>query len=284
VRHASDHLITPDGLRLSTRSWIPRCDPLATVAFVHGFGEHIGRHERLATELARRGYAVHGYDQRGHGFSPGERANVKRLEVLMGDLAAFVREVLASNSGAPLVLFGHSLGGLLTLRSVQEGLVQPDLLILSSPVLRLSGTPPRPIVRLLTALARPFPRLPTRAVDPRAISRDPEEAEAYRLDPSIYHGPAKLRIVTEMARHGELALAAAARVRMPALLLHGKDDRVVEAGPTGQLERALPHGSLRLYADSAHELFHDVQKERVTADVLAWLQARLSPDATLAPA
>ncbi len=282
MRHATDHLITADGLRLSTRSWVPRCDPLATVAIVHGFGEHIGRHERLATDLARRGYAVHGYDQRGHGFSPGERANVKRLEVLMDDLAAFVRETRATNSGAPLVLFGHSLGGQLALRTVQEGLVEPDLLILSSPLLRMTGTPPRPIVKALRALARPFPRLPTRAIDPRTISHDPEEADAYRLDPAVYHGPAKLRIVTEMARHGELALAAASRVRMPTLLLHGKDDRVVEAGPTGQLERALPHASLRLYEGAAHELFHDAQKERVTADVLAWLQARLSPDATLA--
>ena len=281
MRHASDHLMTHDGLRLSTRSWVPRCDPLATVAIVHGFGSHIGRHERLATDLARGGYAVHGYDQRGHGFSPGERANVKRLEVLFDDLAAFVREARATHDGAPLVLFGHSLGGLLALRSVQERLVEPDLLILSAPLLRITGTPPRPIARLLTALARPFPRLPTRAIDPRTISHDPAEAEAYRLDPSVYHGPAKLRIATEMARHGEIALAAASRVRMPTLLLHGKDDRLVEPGPTGQLERALPHASLRLYADAAHDLFHDAQKERVTADVLAWLQARLSPDATL---
>jgi acylglycerol lipase len=282
VRHASDHLIAADGTRLATRAWTPRSDPLALVVIVHGFGEHVGRHEALATAFVRGGYAVHGYDQRGHGFSAGERANVKRLEMLFDDLAAVVRDARASVAGIPLVLFGHSMGGLVALRTVQEGLVHPDLLILSSPVIRLTGTPPRPILKALTALARPFPSLPLRAVDPRAISNDPAEADAYRLDPAVYHGPAKIRIVTEMARHGELALQNTARVSAPTLLLHGKDDRVVEPGPTGQLERDIPNASLRLYGGSAHELFHDAQRERVTADVLAWLQARLSPDATLA--
>jgi alpha-beta hydrolase superfamily lysophospholipase len=284
VRHASDHFIAPDGLRLATRSWLPRCDRLATVVLVHGFAEHVGRHDRLATALARCGYAVLGYDQRGHGYSPGERANVPRLEVLFDDLAAFAREARASDPGVPLVVLGHSLGGLVALRSVQEGLVAPDLMVLSSPLLRMSATPPRSIVRLLTALARPFPRLPTLSVDHRLISSDPQEAEAYRLDPAIYHGPAKARIATEMARHGELALAHASRVAAPTLLLHGKGDRLVDPGPTGHLARELPNASLRLYDGGAHELFHDTQAPRVTADVLAWLQARLSPDATLGAA
>jgi acylglycerol lipase len=284
VRHASDHFVAPDGLRLATRAWVPTGEPTAVVVLVHGFAEHVGRHEGLATALVRATYAVHGYDQRGHGYSPGERANVARFEVLLDDLAAFVREVRSSYRGVPLVILGHSAGGIVALRTVQEGLCAPHGLILSSPLVRSGVKLPRVVIKVLAALAGPFPRLPTVAVDPRDISNDPAEADAYRLDPAIYHGPAKGRIAREMVRHGEIALARAALVRVPTLLLQGTGDRICDGGATGELARALPDATLHRYQGGPHELFHDDHRERATADLLAWLQARLSADATPAAA
>ncbi|CAN5830985.1 alpha/beta hydrolase [soil metagenome] len=284
MRHASDHLIALDGVRLATRAWLPRADPLATVVLVHGFGEHVARHERLATDLARSAYAVYGYDQRGHGYSGGDRANVRRFDDLLDDLQAFVDELRHTTAGAPLVVFGHSTGGSLALRGVQEGRIAPDALVLSAPLLRFVGAPPRPVVAVLRALSRPFPRLPTLTLDPKHISRDPLEVDAYRLDPAIYHGPTKARIGALMLEHGAIALERAPAVGTPALLLHGTNDRIADVDATRHLERLLPEATLRLYHDGPHELFHDAHRERATADVLAWLQARLSPDATPAAA
>lgn len=278
MRAASDHLTSRDGLRLPTRSWLPDDDdPRAAVLVVHGLGEHIGRYDALATRFVRAGYAVHGYDQRGHGYAQGPRAQVDRFERFVEDLTLVVASVRASHPDVPLVLLGHSLGGVVAARAVQAGAVRPDLLVLSSPALRDGNDLPAWLRRLVAALAEPFPSLPTVRIDTSRLSRDADEVAAYRQDPAVFHGPIKARLGTQMAKHGALVLAEADRLRLPLLIVHGKADRLALPGASGELQRSLQarDATLLLYDDGPHELFHDPLRDRVTADVLAWLDDRL---------
>ncbi len=278
MRTASDRIVAADGLKLPTRAWLPDDDaPRAAIVVVHGLGEHVGRYDALATRLVRAGYAVHGYDQRGHGYAQGPRAQVRRFEDLIGDLAQFVATVRAWHPEVPLVLFGHSLGGVVAVRALETDAVRADLLVLSSPVLRDATDVPAWVRAVLTRLAEPFPSLPTVRIDASALSRDPAEVEAYRLDPAVFHGPVKARLATQLVKHGALAIEEAARLHVPLLIVHGKGDRLAQPGASGELQRALHGGdaTIELYADGPHELFHDPLRDQVTADVLAWLDARL---------
>lgn len=279
MRAASDAFTSADGLRLPTRAWLPDHDaPRAAVVLVHGLGEHVGRYDALATRLVAAGHAVHGYDQRGHGYAQGPRAQVRRFDDLIADLATFVASVRAWHPDVPLVLFGHSMGGVVAARAVQTEAVHPDLLALSSPAFRDGTDVPGWLRRVLAALAGPFPALPTVRIDPAALSRDAAEVDAYRLDPAVFHGPVKARLAVEMGRHGALVLADAARLAVPVLLLHGKEDRLARPGASAELHRALEgrDATLVLYDEGPHELFHDPLRERATADLLAWLDARVS--------
>ena len=282
MRTASDRIVAADGLKLPTRAWLPDDDAArAAVVLVHGLGEHVGRYDELATRMVRAGYAVHGYDQRGHGYAQGPRAQVRRFEDLIGDLAQFVATVRAWHPEAPLVLFGHSMGGVVAVRALQTDAVRADLLVLSSPALRDGNDVPGWVRALVARLAEPFPSLPTVRLDTSALSRDPAEVEAYRLDPAVFHGPVKARLGTQMTKHGALALEHAAQLRVPVLIVHGKADRLAQPGASGELHRALHGGdaTLELYDDGPHELFHDPLRDQVTADVLAWLDAKLPPGA-----
>lgn len=278
MRAASDRIVAADGLKLPTRAWLPDDDaPRAGVVLVHGLGEHVGRYEALATRMVRAGYAVHGYDQRGHGYAQGSRAQVRRFEDLIGDLAQFVATVRAWHPEVPLVLFGHSMGGVVAVRALQTDAVRADLLVLSSPALRDGTELPGWARAAVARLAEPFPNLPTVRIDVAALSRDAAEVDAYRQDPAVFHGPVKARLGTQMAKHGALAIAEAERVRVPVLIVHGKNDRLARPGASGELHRAL-HGrdaTLELYDEGPHELFHDPLRDQVTEDVLAWLDARL---------
>lgn len=279
MRAASDHVLSGDGLRLPTRAWLPDHDgPRAAVLLVHGLGEHVGRYERIATALVRADLAVHGYDQRGHGYAQGSRAQVRRFEDLIDDLGRFAGSVRAWHPGVPCVLLGHSMGGVVATRAVQTGAVRPDALVLSSPSLRVGGDVPAWVQRLLARLATPFPALPTVRIDPAQLSRDPAEVAAYAHDPAVFHGPIKARMATELARHGALAIAEAARLDVPLLIVHGKDDRLASPGGSGELHRALQgrDATLQLYPEGPHEMFHDPLRDQVLADVVAWLDARLS--------
>ena len=296
-----NRLTSRDGLALPMRAWLPD-DPgevRAALVLVHGLGDHVGRYEGLATRLAAEGFAVHGYDQRGHGRAEGPRAQVDCFGQLVDDLGDFAARVRAAHPELPLVLFGHSMGGVVALRAVQTGVVVPDALMLSSPALRVGGDAPGWLQALVTRLAGPFPDLPTKPVDVSALSRDPAVVEAYRRDPAVYHGPVKARMATELVRAGSAALAdagaavdagASADARtsadaaagngyadVPVLIVHGRKDRIADPGASAALHRAMAgrDATLELYDDGPHELFNDPLRERVLGDVLGWLDRRL---------
>jgi acylglycerol lipase len=281
VRPREDVLTSRDGLALPTRAWLPE-DPAAeraAVVLVHGLGEHIGRYDALATRLATEGYAVHGYDQRGHGAAEGPRAQVDRFEQLVEDLSDVVARVRAAHPDRPLVLFGHSMGGVVALRAAQTGVVEPDALLLSSPALRVGGDVPGWLQAVLARVAGTFPDLPTKPVDVGALSRDPAVVDAYRSDPAVHHGPVKARMATELVRAGAAALAdaGAGPGGAPVLIVHGREDRIADPGASVELHRAMAGRGVRLelYDDGPHELFNDPLRERVLGDVLGWLEGRL---------
>lgn len=278
MRVVRDTLAAPDGLRLATHAWLPDDDaatPRASVLVTHGLAEHAGRYERLAAALVEAGLAVYAFDQRGHGASPGPRARVADVDALVVDLGSVVGHVRALRSG-PLVLFGHSLGGLVTLRAVQTGVVEPDVLVLSSPFLRAPTTLPAPVVRVLGALGRLWPGAPAKRLDPSAMSRDPREVAAYRDDPQVTRDPVRLDTAIAMVRAAEAALAPdAPPLTLPTLVLHGLADRVADPRGSAELVARHPGVTHHVEPDGHHELFNDTCREHVTDALVRWLTARL---------
>ena len=59
-----------DGTRLVTTHWpLPAGAPMqGVVLIVHGHGEHVRRYKHVAAHLNALGWAVVGYDHRGHGL------------------------------------------------------------------------------------------------------------------------------------------------------------------------------------------------------------------------
>src|SRR5262245_46345972 len=96
---------------LFRRSWLPEGTPRAVIALVHGYAEHCGRYAWAGEHLATAGYAVHAYDLRGHGHSPGPRTLVRSMTEHLEDLAQFLATVRTEAEGRPIYLMGHSMGG-----------------------------------------------------------------------------------------------------------------------------------------------------------------------------
>ncbi len=113
----SGELITHDGTRLILyhRPATTAAGPRALVALVHGLGEHAGRYAHVAAALAHAGYEPFAFDLRGHGRSPGARGWAPSASVMLADIDALVDRARAARPGLPVVLYGHSLGGLLVL-------------------------------------------------------------------------------------------------------------------------------------------------------------------------
>src|SRR4029450_4428981 len=127
-----------DGNNLAMQDWplLEGVAPRGVVVLVHGLGEHAGRYDHVARPPTSWGFAVPGYDQYGHGESDGVRGALPGQTRLVDDLADVVDSTRARmETGTPLILLGHSVGGLVAASAVALGQVQVDALVLSSPAL-----------------------------------------------------------------------------------------------------------------------------------------------------
>ena len=268
---------TRDGLRLARRDW-PTADPRGTIVIVHGLGEHIGRYAHVAARLNAARWSVAGYDQRGHGRSPGERGRIAAGDDLLADLAAVIDAVRSETSG-PLILLGHSLGGLVVGRFVAGGLESPkpawqrdvDALVMSSPALDIGMIGAKRA--LLAALEAVVPHLGIgNGLDVNGISRDAAVVAAYRADPLV-HDRIAPRLIRFLADAGPLVRALAPRWRVPTLLLYAGSDRCVVPAGSAAFAALAPANvvSAHPFASLFHEIFNEPERDEVLDVLTAWL-------------
>ena len=111
---------SPDKLQFYFQGWEPETSPRAVVCLVHGLGEHTGRYAHVAAALNDAGYAVLGFDLRGHGKSEGLRGHTPSYETLMDDIGRLLDEAAQRYPGKAQFIYGHSLGGNLVLNYALE--------------------------------------------------------------------------------------------------------------------------------------------------------------------
>ena len=213
-----------DGENLAVQDWpLLEGTSRGTVLLVHGLGEHVGRYDAVARRLNAWGFAVRGYDQYGHGESGGPRGGLTGEMRLLDDLADMVDATRARMAAhQPLVLLGHSMGGLVAARFVSMHLRPVDALVLSSPALDPGLSAVQKL--LLATLPRILPNLRVgNGLDAQYLSHDPAVVAAYLADP-LCHDRICGRLARFIADGGPATVARAARLAMAVLVVaaHGK--------------------------------------------------------------
>lgn len=274
---APTFLNAPDGTPLAVHDWPlpPGTQATATVLVVHGMGEHGGRYAPLARRLNSWGLAVRAYDQYGHGLSGGPRGGLSSDTRLLDDLALVLDATRAAMPPQqPLVLLGHSMGGLVAADFVASGLRPVDALVLSSPALALYlSAVQRALLATLPALLPNF-RVGN-GVDSRNLSHDAAVVQAYDRDP-LQHPSISARMARYMAQGGARVLAQAPGWRVPTLLLWAGQDKVVDPAGSAALARLAPRDVLQAQCFEAayHEIFNE--SDALAAPVFARLEQWLA--------
>jgi alpha-beta hydrolase superfamily lysophospholipase len=275
-----ERLSTRDGLQLHLQHWPGTA--ARSVLIVHGLGEHIGRYSHVAAQLNSWGWQVFGYDQRGHGRSEGPRGGLRADDDLLHDLAAVIDAVRAAMPG-PLVLLGHSMGGLVAARFVAGGAAwaRPvDALVLSSPALDPGMSIPQKL--LLAGLGRLAPNLAVgNGLKPEWISHDTQVVRNYVADPLV-HDRVTPRLARFIVDGGEAVAERAADWNAPTLLLYAGSDRCVAPAGSAGFAAAAPQAVV-----AAHEfrpLFHEIFNEPEQAEVFGvlhdWLDTLCAQEAS----
>jgi alpha-beta hydrolase superfamily lysophospholipase len=273
--HQEGFLNSVDHLRLYWQRYRPPA-PRATVAVLHGGGDHSGRYPALTTALVRAGFEVALVDFRGHGQSDGRRWHVDVFGDYLADLDAFLHSLRAGGLPGKLFVLGHSQGALVAARWALEHGREVDGFVLSSPYLRLALEAPLLKVLAARVMGRLVPWLPVATgIGPEALTSDPELQTWTAHDP-LYGRATTPRWFEESSRAQEEVLRRAGELEAPLLVVAAGADTIADVGASRRFVDAARSRDKKLvvYDGFRHELFNEVERERPIAEVVAWLSAR----------
>ena len=253
----------------------------AHVLLVHGLAEHAGRYPRVASQLPGAGIAIHSYDQRGFGGSAGHRAYIHRWSQYHDDVEDRLSDVRVAADGVPVVLYGHSMGGLIALGYVLADPPRPlpDLLVLSAPA--IDAAVPAWKRRLAPLLGATVPRFAVANRIPKgALSSDPAVEAAYHADPLNAHGTTAQLGAELLREQGRVkrALRHGGPLPVTTYVLHGADDPIVPESATRSLE-GRANVTRRVYRGLHHETHNEPSGAAVIDDTIAWILGHVGESA-----
>ena len=272
------------GIDITFYEW-PIASPRAAVQLVHGLGEHARRYDELASVLNKAGYAVYATDHRGHGetglamvasgvtrrlgnLGPGGMAAVFADELQLRDL------IETEHMGRPLVLIGHSWGSMIAQRLLDANSTMWQAAVLTGSNVLLPGILPS------SGFNKKWDRIPNKTGF-EWLSRDRAIGEAFVADPKTF--PDSAMSVFGVAQTVKL-LGLPKRTIYPALpilLLAGSEDPIGGERGNRLLAKAFARAGVQdvravSYHGARHEVFNETNRLEVFADLLAWLDEKLS--------
>ena len=275
VMHEED-IRNPAGLKLHVRSWPAVGAPRAAVMIVPGFNSHSGYYEGVAAALSTRGLAVFAVDLRGRGQSDGERFYVETFDDYLSDVSALAEVVKSRAADLPVFLLGHSAGGVVACLYAVDHQTELAGLICESFAFRVPA--PDFALAALKGLSHIAPHAHVLHLKNEDFSRDPAIVARMNADPLIAHETQPTRTVAAMVRADERLAQEFPRLRLPLLILHGTADHATR--PEGSQQFFSQAGStdktLKLYEGAFHDPLNDLDRETVLADIVSWLDGRLS--------
>ena len=267
-----------NGIKLHMQAWEPDARPKAVVGLLHGLGEHVMRYAATAETLVKAGYAVMGFDLRGHGRSGGRRGHTPSYEALLEDVDALLERIRSRHPRRPVFLYGHSLGGSLALVYALRRSPRIRGVIATAPWLK-AVVPAPPLKAAIARIVEPI--LPTYterwAQVAWDLSQDPAIARDFERDPLV-HNFISARLYRASTEMGAWALEHAAEFPLPLLLMHGSEDRLTSWQASQEFARRLGKKcTWKLWKGWFHELHNEPESRLVLRTMIDWMNRRLEP-------
>ena len=278
------------GAVLSGLRWEPAGKPVATVLLVHGMGEHVRRYEDTAHALTADGFAVVGYDHRGHGSSvlpgrlPGD-LGPDGWNALVADVGRLIDVAKNEIPELPLVVIAHSMGSFATQQHLLEHSDDVDAVVLSGTAALDALEPALDFDSELDLSMFNAPFAPART-DFDWLSRDTDIVDDYVADPLCGFGidaTATREMFTGARRLADPALIRMMRRDLPILIAVGDQDPVGGGGAlVDQLaahyrSAGLIDVTVRVFPGARHEILNETNRTQVRNELIAWMMRAIGP-------
>lgn len=248
-----------------------------TVVLVHGAFEHSGRHEWLARRWQEEGYNCLYADLPAHGEYDGPNGHIDTFNEYIEEVSSWVEE--AQTFGKPIFLVGHSMGGLITIRTLEEKQLPIKGVVLSSPCLGLENPPPKIIQGVSKVLDRIAPQMKFNGnLNPEHVTRGGDMLKRDQQDRLILK-KVSVRWFQELNRGMKMALQRIGSYpQLPTLVMQAGDDKIVDKISSKKWFDQLPiqEKNFKEWEDLYHEIFNDPEKEDVFQYALQFVEKHLT--------
>ncbi|MBD0400511.1 alpha/beta hydrolase [Flammeovirga sp. EKP202] len=269
---------TADNIDIYGKCWLPEDEkPKAIIAMIHGFGEHIERYAHVAAFFNENNYGFIGYDQRGHGKTPGKRGVVPSYDAVLHNVTELLSLIKEKFPDLPIFLYGHSMGGnIVSSYLLKEN---PSFLkgaIVTSPWLRLAVDPPawqEKIGKFIGGIFKDFV-IPSK-LNPADLSTDLTVGEIYVKDPLV-HNKICTALYFGVKEAGEWAIENAGQLKVNTLLMHGDDDNITSYKASEEFANKAPSENMtfKIWKGLRHEMHNEKIKEEVLSEILRFIEKR----------
>lgn len=249
----------------------------ASIVFVHGTGEHIGRYAEIFQVFAEQGYSCFGFDQRGFGRSEGEPGHINAFSDYVEDLAKFIEDIVRPKSSKAIFLLGHSMGSIVVLAyALKYAAKIQGLLIFSYPLKLVCYAANFGCFLGQSWLSAVMPKLKMpNLIDPQALSDNAGNIQAFLADPYAFN-KVSLSWLREFKLARDIVQSHAQQIVLPVLISHGDADQIAAASSATTLFASLgsEDKTLHRYPGLKHELLNHCPANRaqVLERTFAWLK------------
>jgi acylglycerol lipase len=277
MKHIDGNFKGVRNINIYYQAWLPEGKVKAVLLVVHGLGEHSGRYMNVVNHFVPLGYAVYGYDLIGHGKSGGAREMVDRFEDWTDTLTVYYDMIKGWQTGKPIFLLGHSLGGLVASIYLIDHQAKFQGAVISVPLIKVGENVSQATVIMGKVMSILAPKAGLLPLDPNTISSDPAVVKAYIDDPLVAHSKIPARVAAEMLKGMLRVTAEADKITLPFIALQGSKDRLVDPGSAQMLfdKAKSKDKTIKIYKGLHHEVFNEPERARVLKDVENWLAAHV---------
>jgi len=255
--------------------WLPEESPKAIILLVHGLVEHSGRYMNMVNYFVPKSYAVYGFDHIGHGKTPGQRTRIDQFKDFTDNIKIYFDHIQSWYQGLPIILFGHSMGGLISTNYLLDYQSELSAAVLSGPPLILPDIVSRTVSGLIAKFA---PWLGLLRINPNDVCRDQKVVQAYIDDPLVYNGRISAKLLTEIVKGMQRANDEANIINLPICIVHGGADKLADPAGSQMLfdKVSSKQKFIKIYDGLYHEVLNEPEHPEVLKDIDTQLSGFLS--------